>query len=96
MRSAVSAYSAVEFDVKGDGNTYEVVLLRQSVKDYAHFRLAFPATRQWKKVTLPFHKFKQPDWGKPVEGDMVDITHLRFQRFLTFSTVFSIKVSIPA
>jgi hypothetical protein len=64
-----------------------VVLIRDSVKDYAHFRQAFATTRQWKKVSLPLHKFEQPGWGKPVEGGMVDITHLRFQPAGTLSDV---------
>jgi hypothetical protein len=83
----ISAYSSLEFDIKGDGQAYEVVLLRDSVKDYAHFRQAFATSGQWKTVSLPLHKFEQPGWGKPVQGGMVDVTHLRFQPAGTLSDV---------
>ena len=75
----LAAFKSVKFWAKGDGKTYECYVTRSLVKDFANFRAAFVAPKEWALVTLPLASFHQPKWGKKVEWKSADIKSMGFQ-----------------
>jgi hypothetical protein len=80
----LSEYSAVQFWIKGDGNTYHLTLGQEELADGAYYGVNFDAPKKWTKVTLPFAKmrstmgispfswenqFTNPGSGQPVPLD---------------------------
>jgi hypothetical protein len=74
----LSAFRGLRFFAKGDGKTYSVLLERESVRDYAHFRFDFIAGPVWSEIRIRFADFGQPDWGARVEPAWFDVTGLTF------------------
>ena len=52
-------YSAIRFNVKGDGGTYRLQLGRTAVKDYAYPQADFTAGKDWAPVTIQLSSFAQ-------------------------------------
>lgn len=74
----LSGYSAIRFNVKGDGGQYILRLGRTSVKDFANYSATFTAPKDWTTVTLKLADFAQPSWGAPVAGPHTDVEKLEF------------------
>jgi hypothetical protein len=54
----LSEYKAVQFWVKGDGNSYHLTLGQEEMGDGAYYGVNFDAPKSWTKVTLSFDKMK--------------------------------------
>jgi hypothetical protein len=74
----ISGYSALRFNVKGDGKAYVARLGRAAVKDFAHYAANFTATKDWSTVTIKLADFAQPSWGAPVSGGFTDVEKVEF------------------
>lgn len=71
-------YSALRFNVKGDGKLYVVRACRAAVKDFAFHAANFTATKDWSSVTIKLSDFAQPNWGAPVPAEFSDVEKLEF------------------
>ncbi len=74
----LSSFKAVEFLAKGDGKTYDVLLYLNQVTDFAHFKQAFTAPKEWGRVRLELDAFRQPDWGRQIPQDFRAVKELLF------------------
>ena len=61
-----------------NGKLYEVLLQRAAVRDFCHFRISFTAPKEWTKITLDLSKAAQPNWGKQMPWEGVDVRNLVF------------------
>jgi chitinase len=75
----LSGFKSIEFWVKGDGKTYEIVMDNPKVLDYANFRSEFTAPKKWTKVILTLDSFHQPNWGAQVNRDMGAVKRITFE-----------------
>jgi hypothetical protein len=71
-------FRSIRFWAKGDGGRYSVVLARQSVTDYDHFRQDFVANREWTAIALPLRAFTQAGWGKKLPATFDDVVQIQF------------------
>ncbi len=79
----LSGYTEVEFEVRGNEESYDVVLGSALVKDYNYHKAPFKPTKEWKKVKIIFSDFKQNPWfGKKINLDLQTITALNFETSL--------------
>ena len=69
----INEYKALEFWIKGNGDEVKIQIQRAKVQDYCYHETVVPTTKEWKKVTVPFNKFQQANWGLQVEHDFNDI-----------------------
>lgn len=75
----IDGYTAIEFDVKGNGETYSVLTVSSLVKDYNFHTATFTAPTEWKTVRIPFTDMKQsPYFGKQIALDLKTITDISF------------------
>jgi hypothetical protein len=74
----ISGYSALRFNVKGDGKTYVARIGRAAVKDFAHYAANFTAGKDWSTVTIKLSDFAQPNWGATVSGGFTDVEKIEF------------------
>ncbi len=75
----IDGYTAIEFDVKGNGETYSVLTVSSLVKDYNFHTASFTAPTEWKTVRIPFTDMKQsPYFGKQIALDLKTITDISF------------------
>lgn len=74
----IAGYSALRFNVKGDGKAYVTRLARSAVKDFAHYAATFTAGKAWTTVTLKLSDFAQPSWGAAVSGGFTDVEKIEF------------------
>jgi chitinase len=81
----ISGYKSLRFAVKGDGKTYDVLLTRAAVRDYAHFRTSFKAPKEWTTVEVKFDDLKQPDWGHQLTKAWVDVAAIAFSPTAQFN-----------
>jgi hypothetical protein len=84
-------YRSIRFWAKGDGGRYAVVLSKQAVTDYDHFRQEFVATSSWSQVTLPLSGFVQAGWGKKLPTVFDDVTQIQFSP-AGFSRPFDVSI----
>lgn len=75
----LSAYDALEFDAKGDGN-YILFLSQPSITDWDNYRTpdTFPVSKEWKHYRIPLSSLKQSGWGKPQPLTPNAITNISF------------------
>lgn len=71
-------YSAIRFNVKGDGGKYRVQLCKSSVTDYAYHSADFEAPKDWTPVTIKLSDIVQPDWGAKVGNAFEDVEKITF------------------
>jgi hypothetical protein len=71
-------FRSIRFWAKGDGGRYAVVLNKQSVTDYDHYRQEFVASSAWTEITLPISDFVQAGWGKKQPAVFDDVTQIQF------------------
>lgn len=70
----LSAYSGLSFYAKGDGQKHRLQIMREAVKDFAHYQFEFEAPKKWTLVTVPFSSFEQPaTWGVKVPKAVNDV-----------------------
>lgn len=70
----ISGYSAVEFEEKGNGEAYSLMLISSLVKDYNYHMAPFTSSKEWKTVSIPFSDFKQsPYFGTKMDLDLKTI-----------------------
>lgn len=81
----LSGFKGILFSTKGNGKDYSVVLARAAVQDYCNFRQDFKTSAEWRTISLPLDKFKQPDWGRQVPIAFTDVMYMAF----TVSAAFS-------
>ncbi|MES1186152.1 MAG: CIA30 family protein [Myxococcales bacterium] len=84
-------YRSIRFWAKGDGGRYAVVLSKQAVTDYDHFRQEFVATSAWSEITLPLSGFVQAGWGKKLPTVFDDVTQIQFSP-AGFSRPFDVSI----
>lgn len=76
----LSAYKAIEFDVRGNDETYYTQLCSSQVHDYNYHTASFTVTKEWKTVKIPFDFFKQnPYYGKQMSLDAKTISAIAFE-----------------
>jgi hypothetical protein len=75
----LGAYQSLRFWVKGDGKRHVVKLMRAAVEDFDHFKFAFPATKGWTQLKVPFSAFTQSGWGKSLPREFHDVTAIQFE-----------------
>jgi hypothetical protein len=78
MPTDLTAYKALRFYTMGDGKEHVVSLQKTSVKDYADFQARFITPNKWTRVTIPFEKFAQPDWGAKLDRKFDDVKGISF------------------
>jgi chitinase len=81
----LSEFKAVEFQTKGNGKPYSVVLARAAVEDYCNFKQDFKAGKDWAKVSMNLNDFKQPSWGRQIPLKLSDILYFAFTPNADFS-----------
>jgi len=84
-------YRSVRFWAKGDGGRYQVVLAKQAVTDYDHFKQEFVAGTEWTQVVLPVSAFAQAGWGKKFPTVFDDVVQIQFSP-ATFSRPFDLSI----
>ena len=84
-------FRSIRFWAKGDGGRYAVVLSKQAVTDYDHFRQEFVATSSWSQITLPLSGFVQAGWGKKLPSVFDDVTQIQFSP-AGFSRPFDVSI----
>jgi hypothetical protein len=84
-------FRSIRFWAKGDGGRYAVVLSKQAVTDYDHFRQEFVATSSWSQITLPLSGFVQAGWGKKLPTVFDDVTQIQFSP-AGFSRPFDVSI----
>ncbi len=84
-------FRSVRFWAKGDGGRYAVVLAKQSVTDYDHFRQEFVATSDWTQIALPLSDFAQAGWGKKQPNVFDDVAMIQFAP-AAFSHPFDVSI----
>jgi Carbohydrate binding domain (family 11) len=84
-------FRSVRFWAKGDGGRYAVVLSKQTVTDYDHFRQEFVATSDWTQIALPISGFAQAGWGKKLPAVFDDVTQIQFSP-AGFSRQFDVSI----
>ncbi|HVZ81883.1 MAG TPA: CIA30 family protein [bacterium] len=81
----LSAFRGVEFQTKGDGKTYSIILARAAVEDYCNFKQDFKAGKDWMKISLNLSDFKQPSWGRAIPLKLSDVLYFAFSPNADFS-----------
>ena len=71
-------FRSIRFWAKGDGGRYAVVLAKQSVTDYDHFKQEFVATSDWTQIALPLDGFTQAGWGQKRPSIFDDVAMIQF------------------
>lgn len=84
-------FRSIRFWTKGDGGRYAVVLAKQAVTDFDHFRQEFVAGSDWTEVVLPLSGFAQAGWGKKLAAVFDDVTQIQFSP-AGFSRPFDVSV----
>lgn len=84
-------FRSIRFWTKGDGGRYAVVLAKQAVTDFDHFRQEFVAGSEWTQITLPLSGFAQAGWGKKYAAVFDDVTQLQFSP-ASFSRAFDLSI----
>jgi Carbohydrate binding domain (family 11) len=84
-------FRSIRFWAKGDGNRYAVVLAKQSVTDYDHFKQEFVATSEWTQIALPLTGFTQAGWGKKQPSVFDDVAMIQFAP-AAFSHPFDVSI----
>lgn len=84
-------FRSLRFWAKGDGGRYAVVLSKQAVTDYDHFRQEFVASSAWTEITLPLSGFVQAGWGKKLPAVFDDVTQIQFSP-AGFSRPFDVSI----
>ncbi len=75
----ISSYKAIEFDVKGNDETYIVSLVSTLVKDYNYHSATFKTTHEWQTVKISFDDMKQsPFYGKQIALDLNTIRTISY------------------
>ena len=75
----ISNYNAVEFDVKGNAETYIVSLVSDLVKDYNFHSATFKTTNEWQTVRISFNDIKQsPYFGQKIALDLKTIKSISY------------------
>ena len=89
----ISAYKAIEFDVKGNGEQYYVVMPSGLVKDFNYHSASFKADKEWNTVKIPFGELKQSAYfGKQVGFDPTTIKAIIFLAgYKNYDVDFDIK-----
>jgi hypothetical protein len=76
----ISEYTAVSFQVHGDGKQYRMRLESASVTDYDYHGYKFEAKSDgWRTIYVPFSELRQEGWGRHVSWTGTDIRNLSFQ-----------------
>lgn len=73
----VSKFNTVKLTVRGDGRTYQLILVTKAVKDYDYFTFPFKPEGSWTQVEVPFSKFHQVGFGAPVKWTGQDLQAIR-------------------
>lgn len=81
----LSEFKSVEFQTKGNGKAYSIILARSAVEDYCNFKQDFKAGKDWAKVSLNLGDFKQPSWGRQVPLKLTDVLYFAFTPNADFS-----------
>ncbi|HEX2674271.1 MAG TPA: CIA30 family protein, partial [Polyangiaceae bacterium] len=84
-------FRSVRFWAKGDGGRYSLVLAKQAVTDYDHFKQDFLAPSEWTQVALPMSGFVQAGWGKKFPAVFDDVVQLQFSP-AEFSRPFDLSI----
>lgn len=87
----LSAFRSIRFWAKGDGGRYALVLAKQSVTDYDHFKQEFVASGDWTQVALPLSGFTQAGWGKKLPARFDDVVQIQFSP-AGFSRPFDVSI----
>ena len=75
----ISGFKAIEFDVRGNGETYLISLVSSLVKDYNFHSSTFKATKDWQTIKISFDDFKQsPYYGKQIPLDLKTIKAISY------------------
>jgi imidazolonepropionase-like amidohydrolase len=75
----ISRYKMVQFDVKGNGEAYKLIVHSDKVKDYNYHMGSFTAPKEWTTVKVLFNDLKQnPYYGKQLSFDPTGITAITF------------------
>jgi len=75
----ISEYKAIEFDVKGNEESYAVKLASALVKDYNYHAATFKPAKEWKTVRVNFSDMKQNTYyGKQIALDLKTIEAINF------------------
>jgi hypothetical protein len=67
----LSAVRGVRFWVKGSGQ-FKAAITRKAVTDYGNFAYQFPVSKEWKQISIPTERLKQPDWAVKVPDGFTD------------------------
>jgi len=84
-------FRSIRFWAKGDGGRYAVVLAKQAVTDFDHFREEFVAGSDWTEIQLPLSGFAQAGWGKKQPATFDDVAQIFFTP-ATFSRPFDVSI----
>jgi len=76
-------YKSIEFDVKGNGESYQIKLISDLIKDYNYHTSSFQTSKDWTTIKIDFSDFKQNPWyGKKKDLDLKTISAIRFEASL--------------
>jgi hypothetical protein len=84
-------FRSIHFWAKGDGGRYSVVLAKQAVTDFDHFRQEFVAGSEWARIQLPISGFAQAGWGNKLPAVFDDVAQIQFAP-ATFSRPFDLSI----
>jgi hypothetical protein len=79
--SDLSAYTGIQFWVKGDGKRYMLRAMSTDVQDFNFFHFVFTAGPEWTLISVPFTSLVQFDWGEKVEWTGKSVPALLFTNY---------------
>lgn len=74
----ISGYTKIKFRARGNQEPYLILLQKNIVSDYAHFRKEFLISPEWKSYEFSLGEFGQPSWAEQQLPLFTDVTHFCF------------------
>ncbi len=69
LAADVTAFAGVAFAMKGTPGTYIVQLGSTLVSDFDYYNSYVEVAEEWKEFKIPFERFRQEGFGRPVPWD---------------------------
>ena len=76
----LSTYKGIQFWMKGDFNSYRLALPLANITDHDHYAAYIPhQAGEWTLIQIPWRRFSQAGWGKPVRFDFKQLQGIRIE-----------------
>ncbi|PIQ61979.1 MAG: hypothetical protein COV99_07560 [Bacteroidetes bacterium CG12_big_fil_rev_8_21_14_0_65_60_17] len=75
----VSTYDGLELalrELQGQQQTFVVQIATASVRDFDYYNAYVVANDEWTRFRIPFNRFSQEGFGRPVDFSGTDVTHV--------------------